>query len=127
MKRLLLGLVLCGTLLLPAGAMAATPTPYDPLGQACSSGGNTSAVCNKGHGATVTDPNAVMRRVTNIIAVLAGFIAIIIIIVGGIMFLTSGGDTQKVAGARSAVLGALIGLAIIALARAVVLFILSKL
>jgi hypothetical protein len=48
------------------------------------------------------------------------------IILGGLKYITSGGDAQKVASAKSALIYAIVGLVIVALAQAIVRFVLGK-
>jgi hypothetical protein len=62
----------------------------------------------------------------NILTFVAGFIAVIMVIIAGVRFITSQGDSGKVAGARSAVIYALIGIVIVALAQSIVFFILRQ-
>ena len=50
----------------------------------------------------------------------AGFVAVIFIIVGGVNYMTSAGDTNKITKAKQTILYALIGLIICALAFAIV-------
>ncbi len=46
----------------------------------------------------------------------AAVVAVIVIVVAGFMYTTSGGDSSKVARAKNAILGAVIGLVIVLLA-----------
>jgi len=125
MKRLLVAVTALLCLLLPASVSA-----YSPLDSACGSGhgaaGSTTCSANKG-----TDPisgkNGILTRVSLVLASVAGVAAVIIIMLGGFRYITSGGDPQKAAGARNSVIGAAVGLAIIAGAEGIVLFVVSKL
>lgn len=115
---------------LPAAASA-----FDPFQQVdCSGDNNTSTVCNSQTGGSgsnaqnpLTGPGGKLEAITSIIAYIAGVAAIIIIIVSAIRFITAGGDSGKAASARSTLTGALIGLAIIVLAKVLIDFVLSKL
>lgn len=53
----------------------------------------------------------------------AALVAVIILIVAGYLFITSAGDQEKVAKAQKAITGAVIGLIIVFLARAIVFFV----
>jgi len=87
-----------------------------------------SAVCqSKTNNDPISGDNGILLKVTNIIALVAGIAAIIIIIISGINFMTSGGDSAKVASARSALIGALIGIAVIVLARALITYVVKQL
>ncbi len=124
MKRLLaiVSLVLC--LLAPATALA-----YNPLDAACQAGSaNSSGACqSRGSASAQNGPVVVIRKVTTIIAVIAGVTAIMIMVRGGFQYITSAGDPQKASSARSTVLGSIIGLVIIVAAQSILLLVLSKL
>lgn len=57
-----------------------------------------------------------LGQAANIVALIAGMIAVIMIIIAGYQFVTSGGNSEAVTKARSKIIGAIIGLVIIALA-----------
>ncbi len=71
--------------------------------------------------------NGVFRQVTNTILYIVGIVAVIMLIVGGIRYITSGGDAKKVTDAKNTVLYAIIGLVICLLAFAIVNFVVSTL
>jgi hypothetical protein len=68
----------------------------------------------------------VIRTVINIISVAAGIAAVIMIILGGLRYITSGGDSSKVSGAKSAIIYAIVGLVIVVFSQAIVRFVLGK-
>ncbi|MBL8122451.1 hypothetical protein JNM87_06935 [Candidatus Saccharibacteria bacterium] len=49
------------------------------------------------------------------------------IMVSGFRYITSGGDSQKIASAKNTLIGAIIGLVVIALAQTIITFVLSRL
>ncbi|MBO7131850.1 hypothetical protein J6V85_01105 [Candidatus Saccharibacteria bacterium] len=69
----------------------------------------------------------VFREVTNTILYIVGIIAVIMLIIGGIKYVISGGDSKKVTDAKNTVLYAIIGLVISFLAFAIVNFVISAL
>lgn len=71
--------------------------------------------------------NGVFKRITNTILYIVGIIAVIMLIIGGIRYVTSGGDAKKVTDAKNTVLYAIIGLIISLLAFAIVNFVISAL
>lgn len=125
MKRLIALLVTVLCLAAPVAAHAA----YNPLHDACANGGGAgqSSGCNASSGDPINGSNGVLHKVANIISILGGIAAVIIIIIGGLQYVTSGGDPQKASGARSMIIGAVVGLIIIALAQAIIIFALKKL
>lgn len=71
--------------------------------------------------------SGVFKQVTNTILYIVGIIAVIMLIIGGIRYVVSGGDSKKVTDAKNTVLYAIIGLIICFLAFAIVNFVISAL
>ena len=69
----------------------------------------------------------VFKQITNTILYIVGVIAVIVLIIGGIRYLISGGDSKKVTDAKNTVLYAIIGLIIALLSFAIVNFVISAL
>jgi hypothetical protein len=68
----------------------------------------------------------ILRKVINVMSVLIGAIAVIMIIFGGFRYVTSAGNEQGVTAAKKTIMYALIGLVIVALAQVIVHFVLSN-
>lgn len=122
MKRLVAVLSLVFCLALPATALA-----YNPLDAACQGAGKVSSACSTTGQDPISGKNGVLKKATLIIASIAGIAAVIIVLIGGFQYITSAGDPQKAASARSMILGAVVGLVIIAAAEGILTFVLSKL
>ena len=73
-----------------------------------------------------TNVSALLKRVINIFSIFVGVIAVIMIIVGGLKYITSGGDSGNVSSAKNTILYALVGLVIVALAQFIVRFVLGQ-
>ena len=71
--------------------------------------------------------NGIFKRITNTMLYIIGIIAVVMLIIGGIRYVTSGGDAKKVTDAKNTVLYAIIGLVISFLAYAIVNFVISAL
>ena len=69
----------------------------------------------------------IFKQVTNTILYVVGIIAVVMLIIGGIKYVVSGGDSKKVTDAKNTVLYAIIGLVIAFLAFAIVNFVISAL
>jgi hypothetical protein len=67
-----------------------------------------------------------LNGVINIITAIAGFVAVIMIIVAGFQMITSSGKPEKISTARNTIIYASVGLIVIALARIIIGFIISK-
>jgi hypothetical protein len=62
----------------------------------------------------------------NIFSIVVGVIAVVMIIIGGVKYITSGGDSGNVTGAKNTILYAIIGLVIVALSQVIVQFVLGS-
>lgn len=96
---------------------------FDPLEKTCS--GKSSGVCDSAGG---TNPVVkTIKAAAGIISTVAGIGAVIMIISGGLNYVTSGGDVNKAKSARNRIIYSLVGLAIIALAYTIINFLVDKL
>lgn len=95
-------------------------TPQSPL--ICSP---TNKTCTTAFGLTinVSDPTAFISQLMVIILGITGAITVILIIIAGFTYMTSGGDKQKVAGARETLISAITGLLFIVFSLAILGFI----
>jgi hypothetical protein len=69
------------------------------------------------------DAKALPNNINTIISTLftvAGAVAVIILVVGGIRYITSTGDSQRIKAAKDTILYAIIGLVVVIVARAIV-------
>ncbi len=72
------------------------------------------------------DQGGIFQSVVHIIIFLVGAIAVIMLIVGGIRFVVSGGNEQAVTAARHTILYAVIGIIVAILAFAIVDFVIKQ-
>jgi len=130
MKRLVITLTALFCLLVPATALAAYNP--NPLSGACAVDGgvaSSSAACSSAanNPSPIVGPNGALKKVSLILSFVAGTTAVIMILFSGFNYVTSGGDPKKAQDAQSAILGAVIGLVIIAAGETIVVFVVSKL
>lgn len=90
--------------------------------QACS-GATLGGSCDSTAGSKV---NSTIKTSLNIFSAVVGIIAVVMIMVGGIKYITSGGDPSKTSAAKNTVLYASVGLVIAALAQIIVQFVLVR-
>ncbi len=107
---------------LPAAAAACNSTNPNSSqsAQDVLSGVGGSGNCSDS-GVTSTVSTAV-----NILSLAVGIAAVIMIIVSGFKYITSGGSSEKVGSAKNALIYALVGVAIAALAQVLVHFVLTQ-
>ena len=71
--------------------------------------------------------NGTLTNISNTILYIVGIISVVMLIIGGIRYVVSGGDSKKVTDAKNTILYAIIGLIIALLAYAIVNFVLNAL
>lgn len=77
--------------------------------------------------ATAADKiNSIITTVVNILSIIVGIAAVVMIIIGGFRLVTSGGDPNTVSSARKGILYALVGLVVVAFAQFMVKFVLNR-
>ena len=69
--------------------------------------------------------NGVFTRITNTLLMIIGVVAVVMLLLGGLRYITSGGDSKKVTDAKNTILYAIIGLVICVLSYAIVNFVLK--
>lgn len=100
-----------------------TAFAYDPFEGACPNA--EAAVCNVDNEDPISGTNGLLANIANIVAYVAGAASIILIIVAAIRFITSGGDPGGVKKARDTIVYALIGIAIVVLARTIIYYVVN--
>lgn len=133
LKRLLLSVSLAGLFALPMLSFVPVAAQCTSSGtpdiQGCVSTGtclNTNTSSCDTQGTPEDRVNAIIRLVINIFSLVVGVVAVIMIIIGGFKYITSGGDSGNVSSAKNTIMYALIGLIIVALAQIIVRFVLQK-
>ncbi len=77
--------------------------------------------CGQGTGVT-----SLLRVIINILSFIVGAVSIIMIIIGGLRYVTSGGNDQNMAGAKNTIIFALIGMAVVAVAQVLVEYVFTS-
>jgi len=107
-----------------AALVAAPAGAQSPEQSACQGSGGTwsGTTCSQGT-RTVT---GTIKNVGNIIVFITGAISVLMIIIGGLRYVTSGGDQGGITGAKNTILYAVIGLIVSVMAYAIVNFVLTN-
>lgn len=115
-----------------AGLATATVHADDITGSLCN-GVNLNAdpsspdsTCASDTSGATGKVNSLIKTVINIFSIVVGVVSVIMIIIGGLKYITSGGDSGNVTGAKNTILYAIIGLVVVALAQIIVKFVLAK-
>lgn len=70
--------------------------------------------------------DGVFRTITNVLLFIIGAISVIMLIIGGIRYVVSGGDSAAVTGAKNTILYAIVGIVVAILAYALVNFVIGS-
>jgi hypothetical protein len=89
-------------------------------------GANNAAGVDCGATPPSTDLNGTVKTIINLLSVIVGIVAVVMIIIAGYRYITSGGAAEKVSSAKSSLIYALVGIVIVALAQVIVRFVLTK-
>lgn len=113
-----------------AGAFSPVVNAEDQLADACTgAAAQQSATCKSlsPNNNPLTGTDGLLYRASVFLASIAGVVAVVVALISGFRYITSAGDAQKAATARKTLIGAIIGLIIIALAQTIITFIIRKL
>ena len=117
-----------GAIALSAQDVAAIKCPEGSLNKATEGSLKTLAECNLDMSSDNNKASAVSKRINtaiNVVLGMVGVVSVVMIIIGGIQFVSSKGDAAKTTKARNTILYSVVGLVIALLAFAVVNFVLT--
>lgn len=130
LKRILLSLLAITTL--AVAPLVATTTveaaaAKSPKQELCEGSGGTWT----GDACTNANDNGglpnMFRTIINVFLYIIGAIAVLMIVIGGLRYVISGGDSSAVTGAKNTILYSVIGLVVAVLAYAIVNFVINEL
>ena len=123
LAMLALPLLAVGILQLPAVVHADNSTDAAKASSCAGIGGQiVDGKCETGSNSL----DKIIANVVNLLSVLVGIAAVIMIMVGGFKYATAAGDSGKVSSAKSTIVYAVIGLVIVALAQTIVKFVVKQ-
>jgi hypothetical protein len=70
--------------------------------------------------------SGIFTTITNVLLFIIGAISVIMIIIGGLRYIVSGGDASKVSGAKNTILYAVVGIVVAILAYAIINFVIGS-
>jgi len=89
-----------------------------------------SEKCPTNSEADLEDPDSTIQRlskdVVDVLSLIVGVVSVIMIIIGGLRYITSSGDSGNVTNAKNTILYAVVGLIIVILAQVIVSFIVAQ-
>lgn len=133
MKRLLRRMTVFVASVVAISSVALAPAYAAPTAGGGAGGATNDAKAAICQGAAVTGANCsdggsglngVITAVLNILSTVIGVAAVVMIILAGFKYITSGGDASGVKSAKDSLLYAIIGLVVVAMAQTIVRFVL---
>jgi uncharacterized membrane protein len=115
------------TSLLGLAVATAVPAYADIASNLCqgvntAANGTSSTDCTAGSNFNLS---TIATSIVNIFSWIVGVVAVIMIIVGGFRYITSGGSSEKISSAKNTLIYAIIGLIIVALAQFIVHYVVN--
>lgn len=120
MKKAIIWIAIAMGMILAAPAVSAMPSIAGSLvGESCDENSQTTGVCASDESKNQT-VDSTLKNIIDFLLMVAGLLAVVMIIVSGIKIMTSAGDSNKFAAGKKTLLYAVIGLAVSVSAFAIV-------
>ena len=126
-QKLARGLLLIPALLLGMSIVVPVASAACNPGDLSISGGANCAQGRSQPANLFSGDNSIFRRITDILLFLVGAISVIMLIIGGIRYVISGGDQNQVTSAKNTILYAIVGIVVAFLAFAAISFVTTQL
>lgn len=122
LKTLILSLTILGTTM--TGAALAGIDVFDPCADPAA--GDSTVCANTDTGNVLTGQDSILRNGLRIFVFIVGFASIVMVMVGGLKYVTSRGDPQALASSRQTIIYALVGLVIALAAEGIIRFVIDR-
>ena len=107
-------------------AVTAVAGAADVAGNLCGGANLSTSANSTGCTKSTSDFSVVLATIINLFSLVVGIVAVVMIIIAGFKYITSGGDSTKVTSAKGTIIQAVIGLVVVAFAQAIVQFVLNN-
>ena len=108
-------------------APLAQASGVDVISDSCKQQGNAnSALCTNNSTELVTGTDSIFFRIINTIILVVGALAVLMIVVGGLKYVLSAGDSSAISSAKNTILYAIVGIVIAVSAYSIVNFVIAK-
>jgi hypothetical protein len=105
---------------------AQTPAPNSNTSGICEGVGLVGGTSDCDSGDPTSSVSNIIKTAINLISIVVGVIAVIMIIIGGLKYIMSSGDSNSINSAKNTILYAIVGLVIVAFAQIIVRYVLTK-
>ncbi|HEY5550159.1 MAG TPA: pilin [Candidatus Saccharimonadales bacterium] len=107
-----------------------TTSAFDLFGKSCTGQAASSPACQQaaqqGTNDPLSGPGGLINTAANIVALITGIAAVIMIILGGFMYITAAGNVERAAAGRRRIVYSLVAVIIVALAWTLTSFITDR-
>ena len=118
--------VMIGVVALTVPAYAESPAAQVTKGVNAADAGKDDKNCGPEGSKRKCTLNDTIQTVINVLLFVIGAVSVIMIILGGLKYTLSNGDSSQITSAKNTILYAIIGLVVVALAQVIVRFVLQK-
>ncbi len=125
LKNALRGLLIVPVLALGVSAVVpVAPAAHAVFDQGINDGAGSAQ--GKDQSSNLFGSDGIFKTITNVLLFIIGAISVIMLIIGGIRYTVSGGDSSAITSAKNTILYAIIGVIVAILAYAIVNFVLTS-
>jgi ABC-type Fe3+ transport system permease subunit len=118
--RLLIGILAALLIFVSPAAVLAQTTSDEACEGVAIAGGN----CDDPENDRKVD--SLVSQVVNVLSVVVGIVATIMIMLGGFKYVTSNGDSNQISSAKNTILYAIVGIVVVVFAQVIVRFVINK-
>lgn len=123
MSTLFYRIIVAVGLILALALASSFPThAVDVVQDSCGAAGSSSAICS----ASGDDLNNLFANIASVLTFVIGAVAVIMIIVGAIKYVTANGDQSQISSAKNTILYSIVGLILAIAAGGIVVFVLER-
>lgn len=100
---------------------------------ACSGAGSSSVLCQEANKAqtkadnSIFGKNGVLNKAANILLIVVGIATVVVVMIGGISYALSAGDSAKINKAKDMIIYAIIGMVVALVAKGIIVFVIDRL
>lgn len=126
MKKFILMITVLASSVFALPALPAAAGLFDSAKEDACAGSQVTAAAPNCADEAAGETDTLIQSIINLLSIVVGIIAVIMIIINGLRFITSAGDANAVTAARNGVIYAVIGLVLVVLAQIIVRFVVGN-
>lgn len=122
MKKIIAAIITVFTFVL----MPLTPVAAVNVFQDCNGDAAGNSICKAANSDKLFGAGSLWNRILNVFTTVIGAVSVLMIIIGGLRYVTSNGEPAQLTSAKNTIMYAAVGLVIAAMANAIVNFVLTN-